>query len=246
MSKDIIKINEITFTYNEDKSLIKDLSFSLKAGECLGIIGANGAGKSTLLKLILGLLELNSGEITVDGIVLNKKTIKEIRKKIGYVFQDSELQLFMPRVIDDVAFGVLNQGYSEEEAQKISEKALETVGAIHLKNRPPYELSGGEMKKVALATVLAMKPEILIFDEPSIGLDPKSRRNLINLINKMDKSSIIATHDMEMALDICDKIIVIYEGQIVLSGTAKEVFADEELLLKYDLEQPYSMKTFDK
>ncbi len=246
MSKDIIKINEITFTYDENSPLIKDLSFSIKEGECVGIIGANGAGKSTLLKLILGLLDLNSGEIIVDGIVLNKKNIKEIRKKIGYVFQDSELQLFMPRVIDDVAFGVINQGYSEEEAEKIAEEALKRVAALHLKKRPPYELSGGEMKKVALATVLAMKPEILIFDEPTIGLDPKSRRNLINLINRMKKTTIIATHDMEMALDICDKIIVIYEGKIVLSGTAKEVFSDEEILLKYDLEQPYSMKNLIK
>ncbi len=238
MGNKVIEFKNVCFSYEEDISLIRGLSFFISEGETLGIIGRNGAGKSTILKILLGLLDYNEGEVWVDNLLLNKSNLKAIRNKVAYLFQDSDLQLFMPTVEEDVAFGLRNQGLGEAEVQKRVDESLEIVNALDLKERAPYLLSGGEKKKIALATILAMKPSILAFDEPTVGLDPKSRRTFINLVKKIEKTIIIATHDMDMAFELCDRILVLYNGSIVIEGEAKEVFKDEEQILKYDLEQP--------
>jgi len=242
MKKKIIEINNIKFEYQKNQKVFKDISLNIFEGETLGIIGSNGAGKSTLLKLIVGLNEFDFGKVLIDGIDLNKKTIKEVREKIGYTFQESDNQLFMTTVYEDVAFGPRNYGLNEKQVRKVSEKALNDVGALHLSNRPAYKLSGGEKRLITIATVLSMNPEIIILDEPTTGLDPKGRRSIIQLLKKLKQTKIIATHDMDLALEICDRIVVMHKGDIYDKGLPLDIFNNDELLKKSNLEKPFSIQ----
>jgi len=238
----IIAIEDITFTYQSNQPVFRGLNLTVNRHETIGLVGSNGAGKSSLLKLMVGLNEHEGGSINVDGVTLCQKTLKQVRQKVGFAFQDADSQLFMTTVYEDVAFGPRNHGLGESEVDKIVKYALNSVDALHLSNRPPYKLSGGEKRVVTLATVLSMRPEVIILDEPTTGLDPKARRNLMGLLQELPQTKIIATHDMDMALEICDRVIVMHQGEIVADGQPKEIFRNVKLLEDCHLEQPLSMQ----
>lgn len=235
-----LDIENITFSYGED-IILKDITIHAHEGESIGIIGENGAGKSTLLKLIVGLYLDFTGEIKVQGIPVKKKNLSEIRKMIGYVFQDSDSQLFMSTAYEDVAFAPRNYGLSEKEVDKRTTEALERVGALGLRDKQIYKMSGGEKKLVSIATILSMTPDIIIMDEPSAALDPKNRRNLIKLMNSFDKLKIITSHDLDFIMDTCNRVILIDHGSIIKDGQAKDILYNEELLEAHGLELPLSL-----
>ncbi len=242
MKTSVVDVRQLNFGFDKGRLLFSNVDFSLFRGETVGLVGANGAGKSTLLKLLVGLHEKSSGKIQVCGVEQSKKTLSAIRRKVGFAFQDTDSQLFMTTVYEDVAFGPRNMGVSEETVHEMTQAALGAVKAEHLSQRPPYKLSGGEKRLVALATVLAMEPEIIVLDEPTTGLDPRARRNLIELLEGLSQTKLIATHDMDMALEICDRIIVLNQGEIVESGLPLEIFKNRKLMEKCHLEQPLCMQ----
>ncbi|MGN0319074.1 MAG: energy-coupling factor ABC transporter ATP-binding protein [Lachnospira sp.] len=234
----MVNLKNVNYSYNNNTKVLTDISFSAVENECIGLIGANGAGKSTLLKTIVGLTDNYQGEIHVCSLILNKKNLNKIREHIGYVFQDSDSQLFMSNVYDDVAFAPRNFGFSKERTDEAVRKALESVNALHLIDRKTYRLSGGEKKLVALATVLSITPDIILLDEPTVALDPKNRRNFINLIRTLPQLRIIASHDLDMVYDTCDRVILINEGRIVADKPAMEILTDKTLLEENGLELP--------
>ncbi len=241
----MVNLDHLTFSYDGNREVLSDISFHLKAGETVGLIGANGAGKSTLLKILTGLLTDYKGQAKLDGMDINKKNLAAVREKTGYVFQDSESQLFLSTVYEDVAFGPRNYGYSEEEVQKKVMSALQQVHIEELKDRPIYRMSGGQKKLAAIATILSMEPEVILFDEPSVGLDPKNRRNLINIINRIGGLKIIASHDLDMIFDTCDKTILIEKGKLIFYGETAKILTDQRLLEESGLELPLSMQIRD-
>lgn len=241
----MVNLDHLTFSYDGNREVLSDISFHLKAGETVGLIGANGAGKSTLLKILTGLLTDYKGQAKLDGMDINKKNLAAVREKTGYVFQDSESQLFLSTVYEDVAFGPRNYGYSEEEVQKKVMSALQQVHIEELKDRPIYRMSGGQKKLAAIATILSMEPEVILFDEPSVGLDPKNRRNLINIINRIGGLKIIASHDLDMIFDTCDKTIIIEKGKLIYEGETAKILTDQRLLEESGLELPLSMQMRD-
>lgn len=241
----MVNLDHLTFSYDGNREVLSDISFHLKAGETVGLIGANGAGKSTLLKILTGLLTDYKGQAKLDGMDINKKNLAAVREKTGYVFQDSESQLFLSTVYEDVAFGPRNYGYSEEEVQKKVMSALQQVHIEELKDRPIYRMSGGQKKLAAIATILSMEPEVILFDEPSVGLDPKNRRNLINIINRIGGLKIIASHDLDMIFDTCDKTILIEKGKLIFYGETAKILTDQRLLEESGLELPLSMQMRD-
>lgn len=242
MSRNIISFNDIHYIYPDGNHAVNGVSCNIKQGESVGIVGANGAGKSSLLLMLLGIILPTKGEIIVDNNIVNKKNLPLIRQKIGFTFQNPDDQLFMTTVYDDVAFGPRNYGLKEDEVKERVEKALETVNALHLKDRPPYKLSGGEKRVAAIASVISMYPEIIVMDEPTTALDPRARRTLINLLKGFKHTKIIATHDLDMALELCDRIIILNEGKIICDGVSKEVLSNEVLLYENALEKPLSLQ----
>lgn len=242
MNEYMIEFEKVAFSYQRDGRLFTDLSLTVSKGETVGLIGSNGAGKSTLLKLMVGLIQANEGNIKIVGYEMKAKNLSSIRECIGFSFQDADSQLFMTTVFEDVAFGPRNQGLSESDVTETVYHALEEVEAVELVNRPPYKLSGGEKRRVALATVLSMKPKIIVLDEPVIGLDPKSRRRLIKLLNRLEQTKVIATHDMDMALELCDRVIVMNQGKIEAIARPENIFKDKALLERCNLEQPLTMQ----
>ncbi len=238
MSQHYVECKDIYYSYPDGKNAVNGISFKITYGESVGIVGANGAGKSTLLNLLLGIVLPMKGEINIGDITMNKKTLPIIRQRMGLVFQDVDNQLFMSSVYDDVAFGPRNSKLDEEEVNRRVIKALETVGCLHIKDKPPYRLSGGEKRSVAIAAVLSMEPDILVMDEPTAELDPKSRRNLINLLKGFSHTKIITTHDMDMVWETCKRTIIIKDGTIIADGLTKEILCNEELLDRSSLELP--------
>ncbi len=236
-----ITIENLNFSYCKSCPVVlSDINFSIDENETVGIIGANGVGKSTLLKLLIG-LELDfSGRISFGEVSLGKKTITQIRKNIGYVFQDSDSQLFMSKVWDDVIFGPKNHGFSLQEAEDATLNALKKVHVEHLKNQQIYKLSGGQKKLVSLATILALDPEIILLDEPSAALDPANRRNLINTLNEINAIKIVASHDLDFILDTCKRTILLSNGKIVADGNTNQILQDKSLLEENSLELPLS------
>ena len=246
MTQHEIECKNISFSYENGKEILKDISFRAAAKEAVGIIGANGVGKSTLLRILVG-LELNfSGDVLVDQEPVNKKNLADIRSKIGYLFQDSDNQLFTQTVYNDVAFGPRNYGLEEEEVDKRVMSSLKTMGIIHLKDKQIYKMSGGEKKLASIATILAMDPGIILLDEPSIALDPKNRRTLIQTLNNLDYIKIIASHDLDMILDTCDRVILIANGRIIREGTTELILRDKELLEAYNLELPLCLRGYQR
>ena len=237
----MVKVKNVSFAYSNGKTIIYDINFNIGKGESVGIIGANGAGKSTILKLLIGLELGFTGEIFINDIQVTKKNLNEIRQKIGYVFQDSDSQMFMPTVYQDVAFAPKNYGLSKEEVEERTLQALKSVGIEELKDRPIYSLSGGQKKLASIATVLSMNPEILIFDEPTVALDPKNRKRFINILNSLNQTKIVTSHDLDLIYDTCKKTILISDGKIIQDGPTKEILENKKLLENSGLELPLSM-----
>lgn len=242
MSHHKLEVRDLHFSYPDGYEAIKNMSFTIHHGEAVGIIGANGAGKSTLLLLLLGVLFPDGGEVLVGDVRVTKRTLPMIRQRLGLVFQDPDDQLFMTTVYDDVAFGPRNYKLSEREVESRVNEALEMVGISHLRKRAPFRLSGGEKRSVAIAAVLAMQPDILIMDEPTAALDPKSRRRVIGLLKGFKHTKIVTSHDLDMVLEVSERIIVIKEGEIAADGTTEEILANVELLESCGLEQPLALQ----
>lgn len=237
----MIELKNVSFSYISNIEVLSNINLNINKNESIGIIGANGVGKSTLLKLLVGLELGYTGEILIDDMKVEKKKLSEIRQKIGYVFQDSDSQLFMPTIYEDVAFAPKNYGFSEEEVQNRTIEALKNVGIEDLKDKPIYHLSGGQKKLASIATVLSMKPDILIFDEPTIALDPRNRRKFIEVLNSLSGTKIVASHDLDLIYDTCKKTILISDGKIIKNGLTKEILNDKELLENNGLELPLSL-----
>jgi cobalt/nickel transport system ATP-binding protein len=244
MSHHIVEFKNVCFRYPDGTEALRNLSFRITHGESVGVIGANGSGKSTLLLHLNGYLMPSSGTVNIGDLHLTRQTRQEIRKKVGIVFQNPDDQLFMPTVYDDVAFGPLNLGLDESDVRERVEAALCLVNGIDLQNKPPHHLSSGQKSAVAIATVMAMQPDILAMDEPAANLDPKSRRLLINLLKGFTHSRIIASHDLDFILDVCQRCIIIREGTIAADGPALEILSNRELLEQNNLELPLSLQRF--
>ena len=242
MSHHYLRFDDVHYRYPNGYEALCGVSFRITHGEKVALVGANGAGKSTLLLHTNGLLMPSQGGVVLGGIALTRRTLPLVRQSVGLVFQDSDNQLFMPTVEEDVAFGPSNMRLEPEEIRRRVTEALDAVGALHLRAASPFRLSGGQKKRVAIATVLSMEPSVLVMDEPTSNLDPRARRQIIDLIRRFGHTTLIATHDMEMVLDLCDRTIVMKQGRIVADGSTRHVFGDLALLEECGLEQPCELR----
>ena len=236
----MIEFQNVSFSYERGRPVLRDLSFSIGDGECVGLIGANGAGKSTVMKLLLGLLT-GEGTILVDGVAVKKDTLAQIRRKLGFVLQDSDNQMFMPTVYEDMIFGPLNYGLSREETDKRVDAVLERLGLQELKHRHNHRISGGEKRMAAIATILAMEPEAMLMDEPTAALDPYNRRIVIHTIRSLPQTKLITSHDLDMILDTCSRVILLSKGRIAADGPAEVILRDRALLESHRMELPFCL-----
>ena len=225
----MLTINNVTVEYPDGTKAINNLSLNVKSGEKLALIGANGAGKSTLMLAIEGILD-STGEITIDDLVVDSKNIVKVRQQVGMLFQNPDDQLFMATIYDDIAFGPRNAGLDEESVKYRVEDRLKLLNIEHLKDKTALKLSGGEKRMAALATVLAMKPSVMLLDEPTAFLDPKARRNLINVLNSLPHTMLIATHDLAFAKEVCREAVVIKDGNFFAKGNCDEILYNQELM----------------
>jgi len=237
-----IEVTDLAFSYPDGTVALDGVSLLATHGEAIALVGANGAGKSTLLSHLVGLHHPQRGEVVIGEVPVTRETLADVRRSVGMVFQDPDDQLFMPTVFEDVAFGPANLNLPPGTVDARATEALEQVGALALRDRPPYRLSGGEKRAVAIATVLAMCPSVLVLDEPSSNLDPRARRRLIAMLRGFGHTRIIATHDLDLALDVCERTVVLADGRVVADGPTREIFADEPLLERCGLEQPLSLQ----
>ncbi len=242
MSHHLVETENLTYVYPDTSCGIRDISFRITHGESVAVVGANGAGKSTLLQHLNGYLIPVAGKVRIGDYPLTRENLMAARRSVGMVFQDPDDQLFMPTVFDDVAFGPLNLGLPADEVEKRVGDALKRVGAGHLSGRASYRLSGGEKRSVAIASVLAMSPDILVMDEPSSNLDPMARQRLIELLLSFEHTKIIATHDLDLALDVCERTIILHNGQITADGPTINIFQNDELLSGSGLARPLRMQ----
>ena len=236
----MIEFQNVSFSYEKGRAVLKNLSFRIEKGEAVGLIGANGAGKSTVMKLLLGLLQ-GEGRILVDGTEVNRGSLSEIRRKLGFVLQNSDNQMFMPTVYEDMVFAPLNYGLSREEADARVDAVLSRLHLKELKHRYNHKISGGEKRMAAIATVLVMEPEAILMDEPTTALDPYNRRIVINTIRELDQTKLITSHDLDMILDTCDRVILLSKGEIAADGPAGEILCDRALLESNRMELPLSL-----
>lgn len=246
MSHHFIDVTDLRYHYPDGTPALNGISFRVSHGASLAVVGANGAGKTTLLQHLNGSIIPVEGSVNIGGSRVSRKTLNDIRKNVGMVFNDPDDQLFMPSVGEDVAFGPLNLGWAHKDVEKKVIDTLLAVDAGHLIERPPFRLSSGEKRRAALATVLVMNPEILVLDEPASGLDPRSRRMLIELLKQFAHTKIIATHDLELALELCDRTLVLADGRVSADGPIRELFDDRVLLESNGLEQPLSISDCPK
>ena len=239
----MIEFRKVSFSYDGERPVVENLSFTIEKGESVGLIGANGAGKSTLMKLLLGLLS-GTGEILVDGLPVTKKNLPSIRQKLGFVLQDSDNQMFMPTVYEDMIFGPRNYGLSKDEAERRVDKVLSQLNLTSLKHRHNHKLSGGEKRMAAIATILAMQPEAILMDEPSTALDPANRRTVIRTVNALPQTKLIASHDLDMILDTCDRVILLANGKIAADGKTDVLLRDQALLEANRMELPFCLQGY--
>lgn len=233
----VISLRGVSFDYPGHIHALDNVDLELREGERVALIGPNGAGKSTLLHLMAALDFAKNGEVYIAGNKVERHQAAEARKKVGFLFQDPDDQVFMPSVFEDVAFGPLNMGFSEEEVRCRVDKALEAVGAKHLANRVPQNLSLGEKKRVAMAGILSMSPPVLLLDEPTANLDPQGRRDLVNVLSDLEQSMVIATHDLTVAFELADRAIVL-KKRVLFDGTFRELMRRPEVLKEANLELP--------
>jgi len=237
----IIEVKDLNFSYPDGTSALSGINLEVPKDECLGLVGPNGAGKSSLLLHLNGLLT-GQGEIRIAGLELNQKNLLAIRKKVGLVFQDPEDQLFMPTVYEDVGFGPKNLGLKDNELEKAVSDALCAVDLNDKREHLSYHLSLGEKKRAAIATILSMHPEIFILDEPTSNLDPRSRRAIVKILRALPATTLVASHDLELVLEVCDRVVLLDSGKIVVQGQPKELFSDQALMESHGLEVPLSLK----
>ena len=230
----VIEIGNLSFTYPDGHHGLRDIDLVVYAGETVAVIGPNGAGKSTLLLHLNGILRGNS-TVKICGLPVEEKNLKEIRRKVGLVFQDPEDQLFSPTVFDDVSFGPINMGYSELEVKQRVAQALGWVVMGGYEQRSPHHLSVGEKKRIALATVLSLNPEILVLDEPTSNLDPRTKWSLITLLGQLPVTKIVAGHDLELVRALCQRVVVLDEGKIVAEGSTASILSNISLLRAHGL-----------
>ena len=240
--ENVIEFQNVSFSYDGRTPVVQEINLIIEKGETVGLIGANGAGKSTLMKLLPGLLA-GKGAITVDGLSVTTANLPLIRRKLGYVLQDSDNQMFMPTVYEDMMFGLRNYGMTKEEAEKKVDETLEKLHLQELKYRHNHRISGGEKKMAAIATVLAMEPEVLLMDEPSAALDPLNRRMVIRTIQLLPQTKLIASHDLDMILETCDRVILLSHGKIAADGECGTILRNRELLEHNRMELPLCMQT---
>jgi cobalt/nickel transport system ATP-binding protein len=215
--------------YGDGTRAVDSLTFSVERGENVALIGANGAGKTSLLLALAGVLPMCGGTVEADGVVMGKKTLQIIRQRVGLVFQNPDDQLFMPNIYEDIAFGPRNFGCTEEETRERTEEALTWLGILPLAQRSPLKMSGGERRLAALATVLAMRPDYMLFDEPTAFLDPRARRALTELLLRLPQGKIVATHDLALAADTCPRVLLLQAGRLIADGGA-DILRDDGAL----------------
>lgn len=232
-----IEIQGLTFSYPDGHPALRGVSFMIAPGEKVALVGPNGAGKSTLLLHLNGILR-GEGRVSVCGQRISDKTLGAIRSAVGMVFQDPDDQLFSPTVFDDVAFGPMYQGLPEAEVRSRVTSALSAVGMLEREKRVSHHLSGGEKKRIAIATVLAMEPEVLVLDEPTSGLDPRARRGLIRLLGELPMTMLVSTHDLRMVRELIPRTIILDDGLIAADGPTPDLLADPALLERHGLEAP--------
>ena len=234
----ILQIEHLSFSYPTGQQALQDINLTLSKGEKVALVGHNGSGKSTLLLNLIGILD-GEGSVSVSGFQKNKENLSTIRSKLGLVFQNPDDQLFSPTVFADVAFGPIHMGLAEEEITQRVQYALAAVEMSEFSNRLSYHLSTGEKKRIAIATVLSMDPEIIILDEPTAGLDPKARRSLINLLRELPQSMLVATHDLLMVRELLPRTIILHQGKLVADQPTDTLLADNALLEAFGLEMPF-------
>lgn len=238
----VLALHDVHFGYPDGTPALAGVELSVAAGERVALVGPNGAGKTTLALHTNGLLRAERGTVTVAGLTLDTRTLGEIRRRVGFVFQNAEDQLFMSTVRDDVAFGPANHGLTGEALDERVDAALEALEIGHLAARPPHHLSGGERRRAALATVLALRPDVLVLDEPTAGLDPAGRRDLIVTLARLDVAQLTVTHDLPLVLELCPRTILMDRGRIVADGPTRALLTDAELLAAHRLELPYGLQ----
>ena len=243
MSDTAIAVEELTYAYADGTKALDGVSFAVNRGECVGLVGPNGAGKTTLFLCLAGVLARKGGAVRVVGLDPGRKEERRrLPAHVGIVFQNSDDQIFNATVFDDVAFGPLNLELPADEVRRRVAEALATVGLTGFEGRVPFHLSGGEKRRVALAGVLAMRPEVLLLDEPSMHLDPRGRRELIRLIQGLEVTRVLASHDLELVLETCQRCLVLDRGQLAAEGPARTLLADAALMEAHGLEVPYSLR----
>lgn len=241
--KAIIQINDLHYSYPDGAKALEGINLELFEGESIGIVGPNGAGKTTLLLHLNGLLDGNGiAKIKILDLELNSKNLREVRKAVGFVFQDPEDQLFMPTVYEDVSFGPANLGWDKDTVRKETQQALDAVNLSDKADHLSHHLSLGEKKRVSIATVISMIPDILVLDEPSANLDPSSRRHLIGLLKGLCVTKIVSGHDLELILELCNRVIVLDQGKIVADGATRSILSNSLLMEQHGLEIPLSLK----
>jgi cobalt/nickel transport system ATP-binding protein len=242
MPSHVIEIEHLSFSYPDGRQALQDVNLTVQSGEKLAVVGPNGAGKSTLFLHLNGTLRVgrqDGDRVRVAGLSVGDRTVQAVRAKVGLVFQDPDDQLFSPTVFEDVAFGPLHMGLPEDEVREQVARALAAVGMTGHEEHMPHHLSLGERKRIAIATVLAMNPEILVLDEPSSGLDPRTRRNLIALLRELPQTMLVASHDMRLVWDLCPRTVILDGGRLVADGPTAGLLQDQGLMERHGLEVPY-------
>jgi cobalt/nickel transport system ATP-binding protein len=234
-----VEVSGLRFTYPDGRVALREVDLVVDPGERLAILGPNGAGKTTLALHLNGILAADKGQVTIGQTAVVEEDYPLVRRMVGLVFQDSNDQLFMPTVREDVAFGPANLGKKDVELHAAVDTALAIVDGAGFADRPPHHLSGGEKRRAALATVLSMDPDVLVFDEPSAGLDPSGRRELVATLTELPMTQLIITHDLPLALELCPRAVVMNDGRVVADGTTREILTDSDLLESNRLELPY-------
>ena len=240
MAEPVLELADVRYRYPTGPEALRGVTLSVAPGERVGLVGPNGAGKSTLLLALAGFVPAE-GLIRVAGHTLTRGTARDVRRHLGLVFQDADDQLFMPRVIDDIAFGPVTMGLALDEVQVRVHEALHAVDLEGYETRAPYHLSVGEKRRAALATVLAMRPQILALDEPSANLDPRGRRRLIELLGGLTSTLLVVGHDLDLILDVCQRTVIIDAGRVAADGASREILSNRELLESHGLELPLGL-----
>jgi cobalt/nickel transport system ATP-binding protein len=239
MTDTSLLVRDLAYAYPDGQQALFGVDLEVRRGERVALLGPNGAGKTTLVLHLNGILTAGHGTVTVAGLSVTSENVREIRRMVGIVFQDPDDQLFMPTVREDVAFGPANLGLRGDELDERVRQALDQVGMLPYVDRPPHHLSYGQRRRVAVATVLAMRPEILVLDEPSSNLDPASRRELADILLDLELTTLMVTHDLPYALELCPRTVILDEGVIVANGSTRDLLCDEDLMREHRLELPF-------